>query len=164
MLIIDDDPTQIYSLNEYFTASNNSYQAGQVSYLMESMKNGSHHLTFRAWDLLNNSTTQTLNFIVEAGMDPSICSVTTYPNPVPASGMLRMMVEYDQPDQLLQTEVYLYNTNGQMIYRGVQDNPEDIRIYMMTLGLQPGVYIYHINMKSAAGRFSTTSGKVIVTK
>ena len=164
MLIIDDDPTQIYSLNEYFTASNNSYQAGQVSYLMESMKNGSHHLTFRAWDLLNNSTTQTLNFIVEAGMDPSICSVTTYPNPVPASGMLRMMVEYDQPDQLLQTEVYLYNTNGQMIYRSVQDNPEDIRIYMMTLGLQPGVYIYHINMKSAAGRFSTTSGKVIVTK
>ena len=72
LLIVDNDPKMTYSLNEYFTAANGSYQEGQVSYLMEKMVEGAHSLTFRAWDMLNNSTTQTLNFVVETGLDPSI--------------------------------------------------------------------------------------------
>lgn len=164
MLIIDDDPKQIYSLNEYFTAANNSYQAGQVSYLMEELADGQHSLSFRAWDLLNNSTTKTLSFIVEAGLDPSICSVTTYPNPVQAQGIVNMTVNYDQPDELLQTELYLFNTGGQMVYRHTQDNPDAVSINLPSLGLQPGIYVYSIKIKSASSKYSTASGKIIVTR
>lgn len=164
MLIVDDDPKMIYSLNEYFTAADNSYQEGQVSYLMEALPDGAHYLTFRAWDLLNNSTTQKLNFIVEAGLDPSICSVTTYPNPIPQSGLLRMIVHYDQPDELLQTEIYLHNMNGQMIYSHTQDNPDDVSINLQEIGLQPGIYMYVVKIKSASSRYSTTAGKIIVTQ
>ena len=164
MLIIDDDPKKIYSLNEYFTAVNNSYQAGQVSYMMEELPNGRHSLTFRAWDLLNNSTTKSLNFVVEAGLDPSISSVTTYPNPAPQAGIVRMIVNYDQPDELLQTEVYLYNTNGQMVYSHTQNNPDDVSINLAQLRLQPGIYVYHVKIKSSSSRYSTASGKIIVTK
>ena len=164
MLIIDDDPKQIYSLNEYFTAANNSYQAGQVSYLMEELADGQHSLSFRAWDLLNNSTTKTLSFIVEAGLDPSICSVTTYPNPVQAQGIVNMTVNYDQPDELLQTELYLFNTGGQMVYRHTQDTPDAVSINLPSLGLQPGIYVYSIKIKSASSKYSTASGKIIVTR
>jgi two-component sensor histidine kinase len=164
VLIIDDDPKQIYSLNEYFTAANNSYQAGQVSYLMEELADGQHSLSFRAWDLLNNSTTKTLSFIVEAGLDPSICSVTTYPNPVQAQGIVNMTVNYDQPDELLQTELYLFNTGGQMVYRHTQDNPDAVSINLPSLGLQPGIYVYSIKIKSASSKYSTASGKIIVTR
>ena len=164
MLIIDDDPKMIYSLNEYFTASNNSYQAGQVSYLMEELANGPHSLTFRAWDLLNNSTTKSLNFIVEAGLDPSIYNVTTYPNPVQQSGVVHLIVNYDQPDELIETEIYLYNTAGQMVYSHKQDNPDAVSINLPSLGLNTGVYIYSVKIKSASSKYSTTSGKIIVTK
>ena len=164
MLIVDDDPKQIYSLNEYFTAANNSYQAGQVSYLMESLPDGPHSLTFRAWDLLNNSTTQSLNFVVEAGLDPSIYSVTTYPNPVQANGVMNLVVNYDQPDELIQTELYLFNINGQMVYSHTQDNPDQVYINLAQLGLQPGVYVYNVRIKSASSRYSQTSGKIIVTR
>ena len=164
MLIIDDDPKMIYSLNEYFTAANNSYQAGQVSYLMEELANGPHSLTFRAWDLLNNSTTKSLNFIVEAGLDPSIYNVTTYPNPVQQSGVVHLIVNYDQPDELIETEVYLYNTAGQMVYSHKQDNPDAVSINLPSLGLNTGVYIYSVKIKSASSKYSTTSGKIIVTK
>ena len=164
MLIIDDDPKMIYSLNEYFTAANNSYQAGQVSYLMEELANGPHSLTFRAWDLLNNSTTKSLNFIVEAGLDPSIYNVTTYPNPVQQSGVLHLIVNYDQPDELIETEIYLYNTAGQMVYSHKQDNPDAVSINLPSLGLNTGVYIYSVKIKSASSKYSTTSGKIIVTK
>ena len=164
MLIIDDDPKKIYSLNEYFTSANSSYQAGQVSYMMEALEDGPHSLTFRAWDLLNNSTTQSLNFVVEAGLDPSICSVTTYPNPAPQASVVRLVVNYDQPDELLQTEVYLFNTNGQTVYSHTQSNPDDVSINIAQLGLQPGVYIYHVKIKSASSRYSKAAGKIIVTK
>ena len=164
MLIIDDDPKMIYSLNEYFTAANNSYQAGQVSYLMEELANGPHSLTFRAWDLLNNSTTKSLNFIVEAGLDPSIYNVTTYPNPVQQSGVVHLIVNYDQPDELIETEIYLYNTAGQMVYSHKQDNPDAVSINLPSLALNTGVYIYSVKIKSASSKYSTTSGKIIVTK
>ena len=164
MLVVDNDPKQIYTLNEYFTAASNSYQSGLVSYLMEELPDGPHSLTFRAWDLLNNSTTRSLNFIVEAGLDPSICSVTSYPNPVHAAGQLTLLVNYDQPDELLQTEIYLYNINGQMVYSHTQDNPDAVSINLAQLGLRAGVYVYSIRIKSATSRYSTTSGKIIVTK
>jgi hypothetical protein len=164
MLIIDDNAKQTYTLNEYFTAANNSYQAGQVSYLMETLPNGPHSLMFRAWDLLNNSTTQVLNFIVEAGLDPSIYSITTYPNPVQAAGVLNLVVNYDQPDELLQTEVYLYNTSGQMIWSHTQQNPDRVQINLADLGLTAGVYVYSVRIKSASSGYSASSGKIIVTK
>lgn len=164
MLIIDDEAKKTYTLNEYFTAANNSYQAGQVSYLMEALPNGPHSLMFRAWDLLNNSTTQVLNFIVEAGLDPSIYSITTYPNPVQSTGVLNLVVNYDQPDELLQTEVYLYNTSGQMIWSHTQQNPDRVVINLADLGLNAGVYVYSVRIKSASSGYSASSGKIIVTR
>ena len=164
MMIIDDSPSMIYSLNEYFTARNNSYQAGRVSYLMDALPDGPHSLTFRAWDMLNNSTTKRLNFIVETGLDPSIYNVTTYPNPVQQQGVVRMIVNYDQPDELLTTELYLFNINGQMVYSHKQDNPDQVSINFGALNLSPGVYVYNVRIKSASSKYSTTSGKIIVTK
>ena len=164
LLIIDEDAKKTYSLNEYFTAANNSYQAGQVSYLMEELENGPHSLTFRAWDLLNNSTTQTLRFVVQAGLDPSIYSVTTYPNPVHKEGVVNMTVLYDQPDELISTDVCLYNTSGQLIWRHHQSNPDQMSIPIGQIGLQPGIYIYNVRIKSASSGYTSSPGRIIVTK
>ena len=164
MLIIDNDPKQIYTLNEYFTAANSSYQAGQVSYLMGQLSDGPHNLTFRAWDLLNNSTTKSLNFIVESGLDPSITNVTTYPNPVSEQSIVNVIVDYNQPDELLTTELYLYNMSGQLVWSHTQDNPDAVSINLGSIGLNAGIYVYTVKIKSASSRYSTTSGKIIVTK
>ena len=164
MLVIDDDAKQTYSLNDFFTSSDDSFQRGMVSYLMNELPDGQHSLTFRAWDLLNNSTTKSLNFVVEAGLDPSIYSITTYPNPVQATGRLNLIVNYDQPDELIQTEVYLYNTNGQMVWKQTQDNPDQVSIELSNVGLKPGVYIYTVRIKSENSKYAKSSGKIIVTK
>ena len=163
MLVIDDDAKQTYSLNDYFTSTNNSYQSGIVSYLMNELPDGPHSLSFRAWDLLNNSTTQSLNFVVEAGLDPSIYSITTYPNPVRSYGTLNMIVNYDQPDELVITEVYLYNTNGQMVWKQTQENPDHVEINIAQAGLKQGIYFYNVRIKSANGKkYNNSAGKIIV--
>ncbi len=164
LLIVDNDPTKIYTLNEYFVASNNSYQKGQVSYLMDKLEDGQHSLTFRAWDLLNNSTTKALNFIVNANADPNICAVMSYPNPAPASQTVNIIIDYDRPDDLVETELFLYDLSGQLIYRHTQNDSDRLLINLTSLGVQPGVYVYNIRIKSASNRYSRASGKIIVTK
>ena len=164
LLIVDDDAKQTYILNEYFTAADNSYTEGQVSYRMEKLANGPHSLVFRSWDLLNNSSTQSLNFVVEAGIDPSIYSVTTYPNPARAQSVVNFIVQYDQPDELISTEVYLYNTAGQLIWRQTQGNPDQVTINLAQMNLGAGIYIYNVKIKSPTSGTSTAAGKIIVTK
>ena len=164
MLMIDNDPKQIYTLNEYFMSTNGSYQAGMVNYLMEALPNGPHTLTFRAWDLLNNSTTQTISFVVDKDLDPSIVDIDPYPNPADEESIVNIQVDYDQKDALLSTEVYLYNMSGQMVYSHQQDNPDRVAIDLSTLGIHAGIYIYTVKIKTASSRYSTASGKLIVTK
>ncbi len=164
MLIIDDDPKQTYTLNDYFTSAQGSYQAGQVSYMLSALPNGPHSLSFRAWDLLNNSTTRSLNFVVEQGLDPSIYSVCTYPNPVQQSGVMHISVLYDQPDELITTELYVYNMSGQLVWSHTQNNPDQVQLDLAKLSMQPGVYLYNIRIKSASSKYSNCSGKIIVTK
>ena len=164
MMIVDNDPKKIYSLNDYFTSANSSYQSGQVSYLMDKLADGPHSLVFRAWDLLNNSTSRTLNFMVDGSLDPSIVDVTTYPNPVGEEGIVNVLVDYDQPDELLQTELYLYTPSGQLVWSHLQDTPEQLSINLPSIGLHAGIYVYVVKIKSASSRYSTTSGKLIVTR
>ena len=164
LLIVDNDPKMTYSLNEYFTSASGSYQEGQVSYMMEKMTDGPHSLSFRAWDMLNNSTTQTLNFVVETGLDPSIYSVVTYPNPVQATGIVNLVVNYDQPDEALETDLCLYNLSGQLVWRHNQSNPDQVQIKLSEIGLTPGIYIYNVKIKSETSRYSKSSGKIIVTE
>ena len=164
MLIVDNNPKMTYSLNEYFTAADGSYQKGQVSYLMENLSNGAHSLSFRAWDMLNNSTTKTLNFIVDGSLDPSIYNVTTYPNPVQETGIMNLIVNYDQPDELLSTEIYVYDMSGRMLWSHKQANPDQIQVPIAEIGAKAGIYVYSVKIKSATSGYSTSSGKIIITK
>jgi len=65
---------------------------------------------------------------------------------------------------LLSTELYLYSLSGQKVYSRTQENPDIVTINLSELGLQPGVYMYSIRIKSETSKYSTNSGKIIVTK
>lgn len=164
MLVVDNSASHTYVLNEFFTSADSSYQKGQVSYLMQELAEGAHTLTFRAWDLLNNSTTASLNFIVEKGADPNIYSVVTYPNPVQASGILNMVVNYDQPDMVVQTEIYVYDMSGRLMWQQSQKNPDQVQLNLSEMGLYPGLYMYNIRIKTENSGYSSKSGKIVVVQ
>ena len=164
LLIIDDDPKKTYVLNNYFSASNNSYQTGQVSYKMSEQSEGMHSLKFRAWDLYNNSSTATLNFQVVKGLDPHIYSVTTYPNPVASTDVMNVVIQYDQPDEITETTVYLYDISGKLMHAHVQNGVEGIVFNMSQVASKPGIYIYQVKIKTATSGYITKAGKIIVTK
>ena len=170
LLTIDEDPKLTYVLNDYFTARNNSFQTGQVSYKMPELTDGQHSLTFRAWDLLNNSTTRTLHFQVVTGMDPYIYKVTTYPNPVRSVETLNIHVDYDRPDDIIQTTVRIYDLNGHLITTHGQRGTDNLALNIGSMGMGAGVYIYQLTIHTQSPTGDRTSGyvsqagKIIVTQ
>ena len=164
LLTIDNDPDKTYIVNDYFSAANGSYQSGQVSYALPEMKEGAHSLTFRAWDLLNNSSTGSLNFQVVKGYDAQLCSVLTYPNPVSVSGRLTMVIDYDQPDRLAQTNIYVYDLAGRLVHHTEQKGTEAVNWDLSQAVVHTGVYVYKVEIKVGDGRASSKQGKIIVTE
>lgn len=162
MMIVDENPKLTFILNDYFVAENNSFQRGKVSFKMPEMEEGAHCMTFRAWDLLNNSNTATLNFQVVKGLDPTIYQVISYPNPVARTGVLHFQIEYDQPNEVIQTEIYMFDLSGRLIKEHRQIGTTGIRWDMTEIAAQPGVYIYQVKIKTTTSDYVSKAGKIII--
>ncbi len=162
LMVIDNDPKQTYVLNNYFTAGNNSYQEGLVSYKMSQQEAGAHSLIFRAWDLYNNSSTATLNYHVVKGLGPQIYNIITYPNPVSRTNILYIDIAHDQPNETIETLVYLYNVSGELVHIHKQIGTETISLNIGEISLTSGIYIYQVNIKTASSKYSSYVGKIII--
>lgn len=164
MMVIDEDPKLTFVLNDYFMAQNNSYQRGMISYKMPEMTEGAHSMTFRAWDLLNNSSTALLNFQVVKGLDPTIYQVISYPNPVSMTGVLNFQIEFDQPNEVVHTEIRLFDLSGRMLYESVQTGTKGLQWNMSEINAAPGVYVYQVKIQTPTSAFVSKAGKIIITQ
>lgn len=164
LMMIDNDAKQTYILNSYFQARNNSYQEGIVSYKMAEQEEGVHTLTFRAWDLHNNSSTATLNFQVVKGLDPQLYNITTYPNPVTSTGVLNIIIDHDRPDDIVESTIYMYDLSGQLVYAYTQKGIDDIRWNLSEMNTPTGIYVYKVNIKTTTSNFVSKAGKIIIVQ
>ena len=80
--ILDGDETNVFKLNDYYSAAVDDYQRGSLSYPFRDLSPGLHTLTLKAWDVYNNSSTQDIQFIVFDKDDSlKLTNVLNYPNP-----------------------------------------------------------------------------------
>ena len=113
---------------------------------------------------MNNSSTASLNFVVEKGIGPNIYSIISYPNPVQATGTLNLVINYDQPDNVVETQINIYDMAGHLLWQTEMKNPDQVQINMSEIGLQPGLYMYNSRMKTEGTRYSSKSGKIVVVE
>ena len=165
MLTIDQDPLQSYVLNDYFQAKENSYTDGVVNYKLPEMTNGKHTLTFRVWDLLNNSTTSTINFEVVYGLTPTIFKVYNYPNPVKSYTIIK--VEHDRPETILNTTVEIFDISGRKVWSFSQSSADNISWDLVTndgIKIKTGVYFYRVNIKTANSDIFSKTNKMLIVE
>lgn len=165
LMTIDEDAKQSYVLNDYFTADRGTYQAGMVSYLMSKQGEGSHNLTFRAWDLNNNSSTATLNYTVEKDINPTIFRLITYPNPVSQNGEVHFFLDTDRPDELLYLTIRITDLAGHPVHTAEDVEMGLERTYSLNLNncsMPAGLYAYHILIHTTSSGTSKVTGKLIV--
>nr|MCU0354236.1 type IX secretion system sortase PorU [Cytophagales bacterium] len=110
-----DDSLSI-PLNDYFTAENDTYQRGKISFLLQNLTPGEHRITLQAWDTYNNPATATLPFTV-AVKAFSIRNLRVWPNPVTESNqMTKIAFEHNRPGCDLELIIQIYDPLGRPLY------------------------------------------------
>lgn len=163
-VVIDENSSTSYTVNEYFQAAPDSYTTGAVRYKIPALPEGKHTLTFYAWDLLNNSATASLDFEVVKGLTPDIFNVSCYPNP--ASKSTRFVVAHDRPETVLETTIEVYNLIGRKIWSKTQNTVENFTWNLEDstgTKVQRGVYLYRISIKTQNSNFTSKANKIIVS-
>jgi len=163
LLTVDNDPNKTYILNDYYTAAENSYQQGTVSYKLSTLQEGKHTLTFRAFDLLNNSTSDTIEFEVVKGLAPVIFSVYNYPNPV--REQTKFVIQHDRPETLLTTTVEIFDLSGRKIWMFSQTSADEVTWNLTTSNgekVQKGIYLYRVSIRTENSSLTSRTNKIIV--
>lgn len=163
MLTIDNDPAQSYILNEYFQSSPNSYTDGTVKYKLPEMVDGKHTLTFRVWDLLNNSSSKTIGFEVVKGLTPVIFSVSNFPNPVKTQ--TQIVISHDRPETILNTTVEIFDLSGRKIWSFSQSSAENVSWNLVTndgVKVKAGIYLYRVSIKTNDSEICSKTNKMLI--
>lgn len=90
------------------------YQKGFVTYPFRNLAPGEHTLTFKVWDINNNSTTETLNFIVKDETDQQlqVKRLLNWPNPFTD----KTYIQFEHNcDDVLDVNVQIFTITGKLV-------------------------------------------------
>lgn len=167
-LIIDGQMARTYNLNDYFTFDFGTYMSGQVGFAIPELEEGEHKLQFRAWDILNNSSTAELTFNVVKGLEPNIFSIGTTNNP--ATTNTTFIINHDRIGSTMDVEINLYDTSGRQLWRHEENGVSADGAYTVDWDLtvdsgnrlQTGVYIYRVGLSTDGSQRAYKAKKLIV--
>ena len=167
-LIIDGDMTKTYSLNDYFQYDFGSYTSGSVGFSIPELSYGEHKLLFRAWDILNNSSTSELTFNVVKGLEPRFFDVECTQNPASTTTSFRIL--HDRTGSNMDIVLDVFDISGRHLWSysegGVStDNTYTVDWDLTVDGgrrLQTGVYLYRLRISSDGSTYASKAKKLII--
>ena len=167
-LCIDGSAVLTYNLNDYYTPVAGDYTRGTVYFSVPELTEGKHTLSFRAWDLLNNSSTKTLEFEVVRGLRPGLFSVICTQSPARES--TTFVLSHNRPGSTLAVRMSVYDFAGREMWTHLEKGVSEGQTYYVEWDLcsnggqrlAPGVYLYRASIVSDGSRESTKSQKIII--
>ncbi len=163
-LIIDGDIEKTYNLNDNFTFDYESYTSGQTYYALPTLSEGKHTLKFRAWDLLNNPSTTTLDFVVKNDIQPNIGDVYVTNNPARES--TTFVVTHNFHGSNLDLEIEIMDTAGRLLWNTSQSGTDTTYKWDLTTDsgakLHTGIYLYRVKLKSNDSSYASKAQKLLI--
>ncbi len=167
-LIIDDEMSRTYILNDHFTYDFGSYVSGSTYYSIPELSEGRHRLRFRAWDILNNSTTAELSFQVVNGLKPTLRSISCTNNPATTS--TTFIITHDRMGSPIDVELDIYDMSGRQLWKHTENSVStDSAITIdwdLTIDggqrLQTGVYLYRVRIGCDGSAMVSKAKKIII--
>ncbi len=157
------------NLNDYFTANLDDYTSGTVKYQLEDLEDGEYELVFKAWNMQNVSSEQSLQFVVKSDAEPAI--IDFYATPNPASNYVTLFLEYDRPDNNSTVDFYVYDLTGvQYYHESVSINTEGTYsctwdLNSGTFGLAgSGMYVAKATITTEEGTQQSKSIKILIIR
>ena len=167
-LIIDDEMMRTYNLNNNFSYDFGTYTSGQTFYTIPELAVGKHKLKFRAWDILNNSSTAELSFEVANGLEPTLFSVSCTDNP--ASTTTTFILNHDRRGCQVDVELEVFDLSGRLLWRHEETGVSTDNTYTMQWDLtvdggqrlQTGVYLYRVLIGSDGSQKASKAKKLVI--
>lgn len=160
----DDDPSTRKVVSDFFTFDYGSYSKGMVEFPLPSLPLGRHSISFRAWDVFDNSTTSTLDFVLTEGNLPDFDVVSTEYAPQRSTKFITSFIASAEAESEVMTEVY--NIAGIRVWHSSVRIPAGNKFASIDWNvtdysgnrLERGVYLY----RSKVGKKETKTKKLIV--
>ncbi|MCE3259814.1 MAG: hypothetical protein K0S12_1455, partial [Bacteroidetes bacterium] len=168
-VVIDQNTTKPIILNDYYEAALNSYQSGRVRYPFDELSEGNHTLTFKVWDIQNNSSTTTTDFVVAPSGELALNHVLNYPNPF--TSKTKFFFEHNQACNPLKVTVQVFTISGKLV--------KTIQTSVTCEGFRPegidwdgkddygdklarGVYIYKVGILNTENKKAEKTEKLVI--
>ncbi|MDR0798536.1 MAG: type IX secretion system sortase PorU [Dysgonamonadaceae bacterium] len=168
-LSIDNLTRFTYTLNSYYIPDKEEENNGEIRFSIPQLPVGKHQLTFRIWDILNNSSIATLDFTVVEGLQPHVYDLTA--TVVPARTSTDFLFTHDRPESVIDVAINVYDLTGRLVWthseRGSSSWLKDYRVswdLTNTRGdrVPAGVYVYQAIINDPGGKEGTKAKKLIV--
>ncbi len=108
-------------LNDYYLSELDSYQKGKVNYQLENIPDGRHQLTLKAWDTHNNSSEETVEFIVASDESIALQNVFNYPNPFKMETYFAF--DHNRSGEDIEMELRIVDRMGRLVKSSLIDIP-----------------------------------------
>ncbi len=168
---LDGDLSSPYVLNQYFQADQDAYQSGKVIFPFFNLEDGPHTLSLRVWDIHNNPTLETLDFIVQSSAQLALKDLMNYPNPF--SSHTRFVFSHNQSSQPMEVQIDIFDMNGRLL--------QSLHSQMQSAGYQSppvswdgrdhagkplgnGIYIYRLTLNAPSGEVLQQTRKLVILR
>ena len=168
---LDGKSDKKYVLNDYYENDLDSYQSGKVRYPFKDLAAGPHTLTLKIWDVFNNSSIASTDFVVAETAELALDHVLNYPNPFTTN--TTFMFEHNRPFVNMDVQVQIYTVSGKLI-KTLSDNvtPTGYRIDNLKWnGLDDygdrigrGVYLYKLRVRTDDGQYADKFEKLVILR
>lgn len=154
--ILDGDESNPFVVNEYYQTEVDDYTKGLLNFKLRDLENGLHTLTFKAWDVYNNSSIAEIQFIVAGNDELVINNILNYPNPF--VNYTEFWFNHNRENEALEVQIQVFTVTGKVVWTEggvypstgsnlfreiIWDGKDD---FGDRIG--KGVYVYKITVKS----------------
>ncbi len=168
---LNDNSEQAVVLNDLYEADLDTYRSGTVRYRFKELPEGGHTLRLKAWDVFNNSSETTTEFVVASSAELALAHVLNYPNPF--TTYTQFLFEHNRPCTTLNVQVQVFTVSGrlvktlsrQMACQGFRAEPlawDGRDDHGDKLGR--GVYVYRLNVTTPEGDKAEKFEKLVILR
>ena len=169
--ILNENTNDPIVLNDFYVGEVDDFQAGSIEYPFVNLEEGNYSLRLKAWDVLNNSSEEYMEFVVAESAKLALRNVLNYPNPF--TNYTFFHFEHNQPGTSMDIIIQIFTISGRLV--------KTIEISSFSAGFKPdpvpwdglddfgdkigrGVYLYRLKVRSESGQIAEKYEKLVILK
>jgi len=167
--ILDNNVEKQIILNDYYLADQDSYNSGTIRYALQDLAPGTHTIKIRAWDICNNPSEASIDFVVKSDEKLLLAHVLNYPNPFTTK--TSFYFEHNQSAETFDILIHIFTVSGKLVktiretqfLEGNRSAPIEwngLDEYGDKIG--KGVYLYRLTVRNSQGETAEKIEKIAI--